>query len=162
MHEFDLHFTKPLVIRAVNRFWLRLLGIPIIVIFVFSLAGLIYAIVNGHRSWLIGSIGAILVFVLLILVAIYVKQYRDSVKKFRNLDEEKAHFAFNDFNFIIESAMGRVDMKWSVVQKVWIFPEFWLLFVGPSQFFTLTTADISEDMQQELKALFETHKIGFT
>jgi hypothetical protein len=101
-------------------------------------------------------------FALLICVAIYVKQYRDSVQKFRNLNVENVHFAFNHLSFVIESVMGRVELKWDAVQKVWIFPEFWLLFVGPSQFFTLTTADISEDHREELKSLFETHEIGFT
>ena len=155
MQTITLHYTKSLVTTAVNRFWLRTVGVPFIVAYALMVLFFGYLVAGGNRSWLVGALGAILVIAFALLAAIYNRHYRDSIQRFQNLGSEEAVLEFDDAMFRLSSEIGKSEMKWDVVSEVWIFPEFWLVLMTRAQFFTLPTADMNESVQGFLRSRFE-------
>ena len=151
-----LHFTKPLVTAAVNRFWLRTVGVPFIVAYTLMVLFFGYLVAAGDRSWLVGALGTVLIVAFALLAAIYIRHYRESIQRFRNLGSDEAVLEFDETMFRLSSEIGKSEMKWNLITEVWVFPEFWLVLITRAQFFTLPTADMNERVQSFLRSRFET------
>jgi len=155
MQTVTLRYTKALVIAAVNRFWLRTVGVHFVIAYGLMVLFFGYLIATGNRSWLTGAIGTILVVAFAFLAALYIRHYRDSIQLLQNLNSQEAFLEFDDTVFRLSSEVGKNEMKWKLVSEVWMFPDFWLVFVTRAQFFTLPTADLDENVQGLLRSRFE-------
>lgn len=144
MQPITLHFNEPLLRRAVFAFWWRTTGwafwICVLAIFV----GLCVAISMGDRSWWIGAGGAGLGLMLAAAAMVYVVHIRGSLAKFRRMQKPTGTMELDEEKFRVSSDIGMSEMPWSTVTEIWQYPEFWLVFLSRSQFFTLPTADIDE------------------
>jgi hypothetical protein len=60
--------------------------------------------------------------------------------------EPRASFLFGDGEFSVTSDAGSATLPWSSVREVWVFPRFWLFLLSSSQFLTLPTDGIGEDV----------------
>jgi hypothetical protein len=157
MNPITLHYSEPLVRRAVKAFWWRTLGwrFPIAVLLV--LFSLISLLASGDRSWFVGAIGAVLALGLFFAGALYLVHYRGSVGRFRRLGAPEATFEPEVDRFRVTSDAGLVEVPWTHVKEVWRFPEFWLLFVAPGQFITLPTADLDGAARELVIARVRVH-----
>jgi hypothetical protein len=142
MNSITLHYSEPLVRRAVRAFWWRTLGwrFPIAILLV--LFSLISLVASGDRSWFVGAIGAVLALGLAFGASLYVVHYRGSVGRFRRMSTPEATFEPEVDRFRLVSDAGLAECPWKHVKEVWRFPEFWLVFLAPGQFITLPTADL--------------------
>ncbi len=91
MHQLDVRYTEPLVREAVNAFYWRTLqrrfGWPGWAALALTVAAFCFLIVTGGRSWLVGFMGAAILFVLLIFAIGYMAHTRNTTRRFARMAE---------------------------------------------------------------------------
>ncbi len=157
--EVSLHFSEPLLRRAVRRFWWRTIGWWHVVALSAVGVYLVIALWNGDRSWWVGGIGTMFLIGTIIPAAVYVIHMRRTLAKFREMQSPVGILRLGEDRVGISSDLGTAEMNWSAVTGVWCFPEAWLMFFSRSQFITLPTADLSAEAREFIRAKGEA--VGF-
>jgi hypothetical protein len=150
MHRIDVRYSEVLARQAVRAFYWRTLrerfGWSGALAFVVSLSALVFLVLGGDRSWIVGATGACLVFVVLVLLAGYIAHHRNTVGRVRRMTDPRAQFAFSETDISLASELGSATLGWDAVREVWAFPRFWLFLLSRSSFFMLPTDGIGEDV----------------
>jgi YcxB-like protein len=157
MDEIKLHYTEPLVRRAVKAFWLRDTGWHGFAALLLGLVLLVYSVAAGDRSWLVGVFGSVLAMGVLFSALRYLGHYRASVGRFRSMHSPEATLEVGDEKFRITSDVGSSEMRWDTVTKIWRFPEFWLMFFSRAQFVTLPLADLDGEAREVILGRVKSH-----
>src|SRR5213075_1652441 len=115
--DFTLTYSRPLVRRAVGRFWVRAVGWKFFAALLVVLFSLILALRRGDRSWFVGALGFAALLGTLLPVAVYVAQYRRAIGAFRMLADGLAQLSVKDDGFRVTSAAGYSDLSWRAVTE---------------------------------------------
>ncbi|MGH9684538.1 MAG: YcxB family protein [Candidatus Acidiferrales bacterium] len=148
MRTIALHYTETLVRSAVKAFWLRVTGWRFFTALTLLLVILVYDLVVGDRSWMVGVLGSVFALGLIFVAALYFVHYHASFRRFRRMRVPEGTLELGDRSFRIASDVGASDILWSTISGVWRFPDFWLLFLSRSQFITLPLADLDSDARE--------------
>ncbi len=146
-HQSTLTYTEPLVRKAVFAFWRRTVGIGFFIALGLLSCSLILLIWQGDRSWVVGALGAFLVFGLGFALLVYVVHFRNALAKFRGMGAPTATLLVDDASFTMASGLGSTTLQWSAVTEVWRFPSFWLVLFSKAQFVTFPLASVTADTQ---------------
>jgi hypothetical protein len=157
MESFPLRYTETLVRRAIWAFWWRSTGYLFFVTLFMLLAVFVYLFAIGDRSWWLGALGTVLGAGALVAATLYVVHFQRSMTRFRRMKSKEATFEICDDRFRMTSDVGSTELSWSVITKVWTFPEFWLLFYSAAQFTILPLDDLSLDKQAMILVRLKSH-----
>jgi drug/metabolite transporter (DMT)-like permease len=146
-HEATLIYSEALLRQAVFAFWRRSVGVGFLAALLVAVLGLVVLVTQGMASWLVGTIAAVLVLGIGFAAAVYVVHYRNSLRKFRQMDKPQATFRADESSFTIISDIGPSTLQWSAVKELWQFPSVWLLLYSKAQFTTLPLACLSPETQ---------------
>lgn len=146
-HEAILIYSTALLRQAVFAFWRRSVGIGFFVALLIAALGLVILVALGQASWLIGAIAAVLALGIAFATAVYVVHYRNSLRKFRQMDQPRATFRAEESSFTMSSDIGTTTLQWSAVKELWQFPSVWLFLYSKAQFTTLPLACLSSETQ---------------
>lgn len=146
-HEATLIYSEALLRQAVFAFWRRSVGVGFLAALLVAVLGLVVLVAQGMASWLVGTIAAVLVLGIGFAAAVYVIHYRNSLRKFRQMDKPQATFRADESSFTIVSDIGPSTLQWSAVKELWQFPSVWLLLYSKAQFTTLPLACLSPETQ---------------
>lgn len=150
MHQVDVRYSEALAREAVRAFYLRTLrerfGWSGAFAFVVSLGALVFLVLGGDRSWIVGAVGACLLFVVLVLLAGYIAHHRNTVGRVGRMTNPQAQFVFEERDLSIASELGSATLSWDSVREVWAFPRFWLFLLSRSSFFTLPVEGVGNDV----------------
>lgn len=146
-HEATLIYSEALLRQAVFAFWRRSIGVGFLAALLVAVLGLVVLVAQGMASWLVGTIAAVLVLGIGFAAAVYVVHYRNSLRKFRQMDKPQATFRADESSFTIVSDIGPSTLQWSAVKELWQFPSVWLLLYSKAQFTTLPLACLSPETQ---------------
>lgn len=146
-HEATLIYSEALLRQAVFAFWWRSVGIGFFVALFIAAIGLVVLVALGQASWLIGVLATVLVAGIGFAIAVYVVHYRNSLRKFRQLDKPRSTFSADDSSFTLISDIGTTTLQWSAVKELWQFQSVWLFLYSKSQFTTLPVACLSPETQ---------------
>jgi hypothetical protein len=146
-HEATLIYSEALLRQAVFAFWRRSVGVGFLAALLVAVLGLVVLVAQGMASWLVGTIAAVLVLGIGFAAVVYVVHYRNSLRKFRQMDEPRATFRADESSFTMSSDIGTTTLQWSAVKELWQFPSVWLLLYSKSQFSTLPLACLSSETQ---------------
>ena len=147
-HRATLRYTEQLVALAVRLYWRRTVGLGLLVAVVLMIAFLIWLLIEGDRSWVVGLVAAVVLLGVLMPVAVYVVHYRNSMGKFREMSQPVAELMADENGITISSDRGSSSLKWESVKEVWRFEALWLLLFSKAQFVTLPLADLPSPMQE--------------
>jgi YcxB-like protein len=157
MNPIKLHYTEPLIRRAVKAFWLRDTGWHGFAALILGLALLIYFVAAGDRSWSVGVLGSVLAMAVIFSALRYLGQYRASVGRFRSMHTPEATLEVGDEKFRMTSDVGSSEMRWDTVTEIWRFPEFWLMFFSRAQFVTLPLTDLDNEARELILDRVKSH-----
>lgn len=101
------------------------------------LALLLWLVLGGDRSWLVGLVGAVVCLAPLMLTFIWTAHHRNTVGRFRRMREPAATVAFQPDGLAVASDLGSGFIAWPAITGIWQRPGYWMLFTGPAQFMTL-------------------------
>lgn len=151
MSDIKLRYSEPLLRQAVRAYATRAIargfGPPFFVACVALTLCIAYLIYNGDRSWLVGVLGATLLFVGIFFYVIYAAHYRNIIGRFRQMRVPEATLSYSEESFTLTSELGSSTMPWTSITEVWRYPKFWLILFSPSQFATLPLDNIDEAAQ---------------
>ena len=57
-----------------------------------------------------------------------------------------------------DSELGAATVGWKSIEKIWEFPEAWLLFVGKQQYVTVPLPALTEELKKAIKTEVEKNK----
>ena len=146
-HIATLLYTEPLLRKAVFAFWRRTVGVGFFIALALLLCSLSFLVLQGDRSWLVGALGAFLLFGLGFAFAVYFVHLRNTLTKFRGMGEPIATLALEDAAFTMSSGLGSTSLQWSAVTELWRYPSFWLLLFSKAQFVTVPLASVPSETQ---------------
>ena len=146
----SLCYTESLVRLAVWRFSARVIGwiYPLAVVLV--LAWIVFDLLRGDHSWLVGAMGAVLAIALIFPLVIYRNQLSAALFKFRALQGEPAVFQISESSFTIRSAAGSAELPWSAITEVWRYDDCWLLLFSKAHFMTFPLENVTSKMQSSV------------
>ena len=139
-YEAIAEYSEVLVRTATRRYLVKFLGWKNLIVWLVGLAALIILLAQGQRDWFVGVLGAVLVFMALVAVMVCVVFHRRALGTLRRMGKPVATFTFDDSGIGIASNLSTGTVKWQAVQKLWCFPEAWLLFFAKGVYSTIPTA----------------------
>lgn len=148
METIQLEYSKLLITRAIKSYWWRQVGPLFLVTTIFMSAFLIYRVLEGDRSWLVGLVGAVVFMAIAIMTATYFVHLRRSLTKLENMGLPIATLELGEEQFHVSSNIGRSEILWSQITQVWRFNEVWLIFFSAGEFMTLPISSISEENKE--------------
>ena len=146
-HEATLIYSTALLRQAVFAFWRRSVGVGFFVALLIASIGLVVLVALGQASWIIGALATVLAVGIGFAAAIYIVHYRNSLRKFRQMDTPRSTFRADESSFTMSSDIGTTTLQWSTVKELWQFQSVWLLLYSKSQFTTLPLACLSPETQ---------------
>ena len=147
LYQTTLIYTEPLLRQAVWRFWRRSVGWGFFVALVLLAGVVLFLWWRGDRSWLLGATGTVLVLGLVVIAALYVSHFRNTLGTFRAMGPATATMQMDEASFTVSSSLGSTTMPWTAVNELWQFPDVWLLMYSKAQFSTLPLASLPPDVQ---------------
>lgn len=146
--ETILIYNESLIRRAVFAYWRRTVGAFFVPLLFAMIAWFVALLVQRDLSWQTGVFGTVIGFGFVISASVYVVHYRNSLAKFRDLQDSMATFHADNNSFTIESNIGKSTLNWAAVKEVWKFQDVWLLLFSKAHFSTLPVANLSPELQQ--------------
>jgi len=146
--EVVVKYTPEIIRFAARQFWWRSFGRRGLVIFALLLALAVYFFVTGDRSWLIGFLGAAVLVCLFIGIFSYRSSLSRPMEKFKAMKSATARFRFTGRGIWAESDVGSAEISWAFIEKIWAFPNVWLLFYPKQGYSTLPVTEIDEELRQ--------------
>jgi len=141
-----LMYDEVLIRKAVRAFWWRTLGMGFFAAWCLTAAMLLVLLMGGDRSWFVGVLAALALFVAFIALAGYRTHYRDRIEVLRKMSDGRAQLHVQDETVTFSSRNSSSTFPWSTITKIWRFDDFWLLFYGRA-FSILPIAQIGEPMR---------------
>jgi hypothetical protein len=145
MTTIKLEYSEPLIRRTIKSYWWRQIGPVFLFITVAFMVFLIYLLLKGDRSWLVGLIGAVIFMAVSTMIATYVVHLKRSLTKLRNMDSPEAILELRDTHFRISSCMGSIEVCWLLIKEIWRFEDAWLIFFSSNEMMTLPIKNFNKD-----------------
>ena len=158
--EITVNYSRELIKFAVWKFWTRNIGLKNFVIFAIVCVAFILFILSGDRSWFLGFLGATIVFSLGIGCASYFIYLNRSMEKFNRMKTPTAKLRFTDECIGIESDIGRTELSWKMIEKIWEYPSVWLVFIAKQGYITLPTANFDDELKQFIAEKVRENNVG--
>jgi len=148
MHEITLHYTEPLLRKAVRVFVCRAVIRQLGVKFLFGLGVVIaciaFLLARHNGGGVAGFMIAVVFFVGVFIAMVYVAHFRNTIGRFREMRTPEVTFGYDEEELAFKSELGAASMPWSAIAEVWKYEHFWLLLFSRSQFVTLPLADLED------------------
>lgn len=147
-HEVTAAYTEALVKTATRRFIRKFLGWDYLAMWLVMLVAFVVMIALEQRGWLVGALGALIVLSAGVAIMVWVTFHRRALGTLRKMTTPVATFTFDEDGIAVSSDLSTGTLKWQAVQKLWCFPEAWLLFVAKGAYSTIPTACLTEEAKQ--------------
>lgn len=133
--------------QAVRCYWRRTMNLGLLLAVAIMFALLVWLLLQGDRSWLVGMVASVVVLGLAMPGVVYLVHYKNSISKFRDMAQPIATFVAEDDSFTLSSDRGTTTLKWDTVVELWRFEAFWLLLFSKAQFVTVPLEGMPQQMQ---------------
>ena len=144
-YEITVTYTESLVRTATRRFLMKLLGWDYLAVCLLMLAGLGVLVALGQRGWFVGAVGAVLALAVLVAASTTIAYHRRATSALRKMKTPQAKWVFDDEGIAVESDVSAGRVKWRAIEKLWCFPDVWLLFVAKGVYSTLPANDLPDE-----------------
>lgn len=148
-YEWTLDFMK----KVTRKFVIRYAGASLFGLFIIFLIGAA-ALIYGQAE----SIVWMAVIVPLILFGMWSRYYFQAVNSCLQLTDRKVTLRIEPETLSFFMADRSSTIKWSVIKKIWVFPDAILLFIhGEQTFSAIPTAPLDEETKQFILTKVKEH-----
>lgn len=143
----------PEIIKAVSRrFVCRFLGKSYIFPVLLFIAFIFYMVWTSRaNTWMTGTCGVFLVILVVFPLAMWRSVEKKGLDRFRRMPEPQMRFIFDERGVTFDSDLGTSTVSWLAIEKIWEFPEAWLLIFGDHQFLTVPCSILTQDVKSIIK-----------
>lgn len=156
---YNLKYSKEIVTRAVRSYFYRKLGIGYFIALILLSGYLVYEIVSGNRSWLIGLIGAVIGFGLLIPIAGMLGHIRIGLRKLAEMADASASLTIMENGIAVRSAIGTSEITWKTITEAWQYQEYWVVVSGGHFLMTIPLSELGDEGRAAIRDAFERAKV---
>jgi YcxB-like protein len=157
-YEITAEFTPHTIKTVSRRFVLRLLGTRYFVALVIMAIFLSYLVLNRVNEWTTGAIAAVLGLGILFPFILWWKTERSGLARLHRMSTPNVKFVFDDHGVTTDSELGAATVGWKSIEKIWEFPEAWLLFADKRQYVTVPRNAMTGDLKQVIKTEVEKNR----
>ncbi len=156
--EYRAHvvYDRDVIAEAARRFAFRSIRWDGFAVFSVMVGVLAYLIATGDRSWIVGLVGAVVLFAAIVGVALFVVPYRRSLARFERMSTKTAELSFTESGLKMTSDLGQQEFRWQLVERAWTYPRVWLLFVGGT-YMTLPPRNLDEETKRFILEQIKQH-----
>ena len=156
LHTATLEYSRPLIKRVVRDYWVRHIGVSLPLVTGSMLALFVFLLWRGDRSWLVGLLGTVVLFSCSFMAAMYSIHMKNSTARLKATGDSTAILELSDEALRLESQAGVSELPYDSVSDVWFREDYWVLFLGPNQFFTIPTKNLDEDFSKFFRSKLDT------
>jgi len=147
--QFTIQYDDRVVRGAINTFVKRRvvdgMGWPGLLAFVVTTAALAYLLWQGDRTWVVGVIGAVLGFTVLLVVVLWQWRHLEMRRRLAAIPNRQGVVTASEDSITIATDAGAATLPWSSFSEFWKLERCWLLFLAPNNFVTLPTDGVPQD-----------------
>lgn len=147
-HSVTIRYDRPLVRRALNRYFVRRLGKPFFVVLALLGVYLVYALLSNSWEGTLTYLSIPLILVSAFMGMAYYARLRASEAFFDKANEPTVELTFSESGVETQSDLGTSELKWSVFDGVMKFSDIWLLVYARSGYMTLPVDQLSPECRQ--------------
>lgn len=157
MQPYRLQYSEALLRKGIRAYWRRQVGVtfPLVALLLSGYLG--YLLSTGNRSWLVGVLGTVIVFALVMMAAVYFVHLGRALKRLREMKSPEVVLELADEAFRITSDLGSSEIKWALVQRLWRLDDVWLLFFSGGEFMSMPVADLPAEARAYIEARLVAH-----
>jgi uncharacterized membrane protein (DUF485 family) len=152
---YTLKFSRGQFLRTVRSFILRKLGLAYFIALILLLAYFVFKLHSGDRSWVVGILGSIVCFGIIIPIAAMVGHIRIGLRKLAEMPDATATMTITDNGLVVRSGSGSSDIPWKAITEVWQYPQYWLLLSGGHYLMTIPLTAINDGERNTIRELFK-------
>ena len=145
MEVIKLEYSVAFIKRAVKSYWWKQVGPLLLLVTASMFVFLVYLLVKGDRSWLVGLLASVVSLAIVTITASYFVHLKRALARLGRMKKPEAILELSENRFRIASDVGESEFEWSIICKAWRFEEVWLLFFSTGEFMTLPTKNIPEN-----------------
>jgi YcxB-like protein len=161
--EISINYTPQMVKTALRRFWFRTIGWPTFLSVCAVLAAFVYFLIARDDSWVYGHWGpnwflvfmivlGLVLFLCVVFVTMCLQHLNQALRELAKRNSPIVVWKFTDDHISTTSELVTAEMSWKLVEKIWQFPEVWLLFFSKNNFMTLPLDSIDYELGQFITA----------
>lgn len=145
LNSIKLRYSESLIREAVRSYWIKHVGLGFPVATLLLSLILVFQIIEGDRTWVIGVLGSVVFMAFVIMVASYYVHLHRSLKRFKMMKSPDATLELDAEKFRVKSDMGSSEFQWALISQVWRLEKVWLLFFSAGEFMTLPIEGMSAE-----------------
>ena len=156
--EYRAHvvYDRDVIAEAARRFAFRSIRWDGFAVFFLMVGVLAYLIATGDRSWIVGLVGAVVLFAAIVGVALFLVPYRRSLARFERMSTKTADLSFTESGLQMTSDLGTQEFRWQLVERAWTYPRVWLLFVSGT-YMTLPPRNLDDETKRFILEQIKRH-----
>jgi hypothetical protein len=157
-HTVTVHYSETIVRDAATKFFLRYHKFRS-----FLIVAALVIVIGILTSWMgrdLSGVPFVAIGVLCVLLATLIRwsYVRLGVRRFRSMGEPIAEWSFAEFGFSTRTGLGYAEMSWKTVDKVWRYPDIWLIFFkGGPAYSTLPVGAVASDVRDFIASRVQAH-----
>lgn len=150
--RWEIHFelTRAEWSQALNRYWSRAWRHTVIIRLCLLIPVVLLTCVGGFDV-AAAILWAVLGVTWLQYISAYVHYRSHSMKWLRDAEDLTLSYTFSDDGVAVSSERASSQVKWRTLDKLWRYPDMWLLVIQRTQFFVLPTRSMPEDLQAAIE-----------
>ena len=142
--QVTLKYSEQFLKQTARAYWWKNIGPVFPTVSLLLAAFVIYRVLEGDRSWLVGVTGAIVVMGVVIMLASYFVHLQRSLNRLKRMKIPEAILELGEQSFKVTSDVGSSEMQWSLIKKIWCFEHAWLFQFSAGEFMTIPTDGLSD------------------
>lgn len=151
-YEFSVKYSEALIKQAHLQFWKRKHGFDAVLSVIFLLGASYVLFFMEITEWYVVVFFTIALIFTIAVYSIYFIWRRQSFDALHAMKTPEARWKFTEEKVQAESDVGKTDLKWSAIKKIWCFDQAWLLFYANGAFSTLPTQGLDSEALEFIKS----------
>jgi YcxB-like protein len=156
-YQISVRYDKSIIDSAAKQYWVKSFAWKTALGFILLGGAGGSWFYFDSRTWYTATFLALSVILIFMMTALFFVYRNRSLNKLKEMESPIGRWGFTEEVFSVESGMGKVEFKWSVVKKLWRFPDVWLLIYADQSYSTLPVADVSTEVQQFIVEQIQSH-----
>lgn len=152
MDAVTVRYTRETVLRATRRFWKRHFGWRGLMAFVLLGAGVALLWRLAADDWYTIALSTATGMVPLLFVTVYFVHRHRVLLSLARLADGAVEFRFEEDGLSVASSLGTSTLKWTTFDRLWKFPDLWLLFISKQQYLVLPVGEIPSEALELVEA----------
>ena len=158
MDAITVKYTRASMLQATTCFWKRFFGLKGLAVLValWVCVGLLWT--AAPRDWLTIALVTSAVLVQILAIGVYLSHRHRVLANLARLDDGVMEFRFGEEGLGLSSSLGTSMLKWATFERLWKFPDVWLLFISKQQYIVLPVDQLPSDALDQVDSRVAGHR----